>query len=88
MLCHYYKNPIRVPVRSVQCTHYNPFELFNFIEASLKAKNCVQSWCCPICKKRAYDLVIDGFIEKILSKYGDLKEVTFNKEGIPISVEQ
>ena len=66
-MCQYYGNLIKEPVRSVQCTtHYQPFELSTFVDASLKAKNSVQSWKCPICKKRAYDLVVDGYLKNLI----------------------
>jgi hypothetical protein len=67
MRCQYFKTPIVYPVRSVQCmTHYQPFDLTNFLQASLKAAPSLQSWRCPICKKRAYDLSVDDYIMKII----------------------
>jgi len=51
---------IAIPVRSKHCTtHFQPFDLKNFILASSNSKNSAQKWKCPICKKRAYDLIVD-----------------------------
>jgi len=55
--CPYYKTEINMPARSKHCqTHYQPFDVKNFIDANIKSKNSIQRWKCPICKQRAYDI--------------------------------
>lgn len=54
---------MKLPSRSRLCnTHIQPFDLMNFINSSIHAKTSTKRWKCPICDKRAYDLIIDRYI--------------------------
>ena len=88
--CQYFGTPITHPARSRHCSsHYQPFDLNNFVRVSMSsAQNCVQKWKCPVCKKRAYDLVIDEYLENLMLSKGNLKEIAFGKDAEPIFVER
>jgi hypothetical protein len=61
--CQLYGSRMKYPARSSICsTHFQPFDLMNFINASIHAKVAVKKWKCPICDKRAYDLYLDSYI--------------------------
>ena len=42
-------------------------------------------WRCPICKNKCFDIVIDGYIQKILDGFKEegkqVKEISFDKEA-------
>jgi hypothetical protein len=58
--CQLYGSWIKVPTRSKICSkHIQPFDLINYIKTNSYTKVAVKKWKCPICDKRAYDLVID-----------------------------
>lgn len=60
---------VDIPVRSRHCrSHYEPFDLKNFILANNNSKNASQKWKCPICKKRAYDLQVDDYLLSIITE--------------------
>ena len=44
-----------------------PFDLANFIISSINAKTSTKKWKCPICDRRAYDLVIDQYILDLMN---------------------
>ena len=82
--CQFYKNRIQIPVRSKLCyTHYQPFDLINFINSSIHAKVSVKKWKCPICDKRAYDIVVDKYIMELLEKDKRVDEITFKVNAEP-----
>jgi hypothetical protein len=62
--CPLYFNKITIPVRSRHCsTHFQPFDLRNFLTVNKTlGKGSAQKYKCPICKRRAYDLVIDDYL--------------------------
>ncbi len=75
---------IMTPSRSRHCTtHFQPFDLKNFILASSNSKNSAQKWKCPICKKRAYDLMVDEYLWKLIqdNKNEHVSEITFTGNG-------
>jgi hypothetical protein len=73
---------VNIPVRSKHCrSHYEPFDLKNFILANIISKNSSQKWKCPICKKRAYDLEVDEYLLNIISADPALTEIYFNRLG-------
>lgn len=80
--CQYYGNRMKYPVRSKLCTsHYQPFDLHNFIYSSIFAKTSTKKWKCPICDKRAYDIVIDEYILDLMNKNEHSMEITFIDNG-------
>ena len=82
MVCQFYSMPIKIPVRGAQCTtHYTPMDLTNFIMSSMRASKSAQSWKCPICKRRAYDLFIDEYLLGLVKSNKDINELRFDSEG-------
>jgi hypothetical protein len=67
--CQFYGSKIKMPIRSAQCkTHYQPFDLANYICSSIQAKNSAKRWKCPICNHRAYDVFVDEYILDLMKK--------------------
>jgi SUMO ligase MMS21 Smc5/6 complex component len=84
--CQYYGNKISYPIRSKHCSsHYQPFDLNNFIFSSLQAKNSTKKWKCPICDKRAYDIIVDGYVLDVMRKNSRAMEITFQSDGSPVA---
>lgn len=82
MKCQYFQTKIVIPVRSKHCTsHYQPFDLKGFLAISSQSKNGVQKWKCPICRKRAYDLVVDDYLLGEMRVEKNISEMIFNKDG-------
>jgi len=75
---------IETPVRAKGCRHITCFSLEKFLAAQIDGE--IKRWNCPICKNRAYHLVIDEYFLKIISKYRGKKlqkyNVTFYSSGI------
>ena len=81
---------IKTPVKGAFCNHINCFSLENYLYAN--EKNVLRKWRCPICKLKAYDLIVDEYFVEILKK-SQLKniqttEVTFNSNGEYTYVEE
>lgn len=75
---------MKLPARSKICsTHFQPFDLMNFINASIYAKVAVKKWKCPICDKRAYDLVVDKYILELMELDNTANEIIFKENGEP-----
>ncbi|KAJ3448346.1 tonalli isoform b [Anaeramoeba flamelloides] len=64
--CPLSKKRISVPARGLKCKHLQCFDLGAFIRHAEMTKK----WICPCCSQpiTLRDLVVDGFIEKILTK--------------------
>jgi len=60
---------MKLPAKSRLCQtkHMQPFDLTNFIISSITAKTSTRRWKCPICDRRAYDLVIDKYILDLMN---------------------
>lgn len=83
--CQFYYSRIKIPVRSKLCsTHYQPFDLMNFISSSIQAKTSSKKWKCPICDKRAYDLVVDNYILELMNKDKKADTITFKSDAEPL----
>jgi hypothetical protein len=79
---------ISIPVRSKHCsTHFQPFDLKNFLTINKSVgKGSAQKYKCPICKKRAYDLVVDEYLQDLMNSKdndGHVAEITFKADGEP-----
>ncbi|MCA9735977.1 hypothetical protein KC799_27820, partial [candidate division KSB1 bacterium] len=76
------KQTIKTPARTVFCTHLQCFSLENLVKVM---ENTVpKKWRCPICKVKAFDLVIDGYIWEIIqgiSKKELVSEIIFLRNG-------
>ena len=82
--CQFYSNRIKIPVRSKLCsTHYQPFDLANFVNSSIHAKNSTKKWKCPICDKRAYDVIVDRYILELMDKDKKAALITFKSNAEP-----
>ncbi len=80
--CQYFGSKMKLPARSRLCnTHFQPFDLMNFITSSIHAKNSAKRWKCPICDKRAYDLVIDKYILELMKENPNVNEIVFRENG-------
>lgn len=76
--CQYFGGKMKLPARSKLCnTHFQPFDLMNFINSSIYAKSSTRKWKCPICDKRAYDLVIDKYILDLMTENPNVNEIVF-----------
>ena len=72
------------PVRSKLCsTHFQPFDLVNYVNSFLAAKTGARRWKCPICDKRAYDIQVDSYILELMEKNAKAMEITFKNNGLP-----
>lgn len=80
--CQFYTGKITIPVRSKHCTcHYQPFDLRGFLMANINLRTSAQRWKCPICRERAYHLVVDNYLLDFITARKDLTEIEFNNKG-------
>ena len=74
---------METPVRAKGCKHITCFSLECLIQSQIDMSS--KRWNCPICKNRAYHLVVDEYFIKIISKYKGSKlhkyNVTFYRNG-------
>lgn len=72
---------INTPVRGFFCTHFQCFDLKNFLDLTISSTN--PRWLCPICKQPAYEFKIDSILSSILAltKTEPATEVMFLKNG-------
>ena len=78
--------PLKTPAKGSHCKHVNCFSLENYI--NVWYKNNQRKWLCPICKAKAYDIVVDSYFQEILQSAQELDvlsseypEVTFDHNG-------
>ena len=67
--------PIKTPVRAHQCTHFQCFDLLNFLCANENVSGT--RWECPVCSKQVisvYDLQHCSFTQMLVDKYSDDQE--------------
>lgn len=64
-----------------------PFDLTSFIVSSISAKTSTRRWKCPICDRRAYDLVIDKYILDLMDPNKVTNEIRFKVNGEPDMIE-
>lgn len=81
LICTLSTDRISIPARGLFCTHYNCFDLYNYIIATSQTTN--PKWVCPICKQPCYEFKVDSILKAILAVYKDEKitEVMFFKNG-------
>ncbi len=85
MRCPYFDKAITLPARSRNCTtHYQPFDATSFITASLMAKTTYQRWHCPICKKPAFDFLIDEYLLELIGGRTNISDITFSIGAKPV----
>lgn len=78
--------PLQTPAKGKYCKHANCFSLENFV--NVWHKNPQRKWQCPICKIKAFDIVVDTYFQEILQTAEELgvlnsefPEVTFTSDG-------
>lgn len=87
--CQFYGNRMQYPIRSRLCTtHYQPFDLVSYVNSSFFTKTSTKKWKCPICNKRAYDVVIDEYIMELMHKNTKAMEITFKNNALPEMIEK
>ena len=82
-MCTFGFSVIKTPARGKLCKHVQCFSLENmvlFAEATVPRR-----WRCPICKNKCFEIVIDGYMQKILNGFKEqgivVKEISFDKEA-------
>ena len=58
---------IKTPVRGIFCSHYQCFDLNNFLVLTSSSTN--PRWLCPLCKLPAYQFKYDVIIGAIIEEY-------------------
>jgi len=69
--CYTNSQRIKIPARSVNCSHLAVFDLFFFLTINRKNK----TYDCPHCRKKATRLYIDGYIQTILNENKEIQEI-------------
>jgi hypothetical protein len=75
-LCCILSTPVKLPSRGKSCNHSNCFSLLAFLESM--NSNLTRKWCCPICKKKCYNIIYDQYVDAIINSidYSDDNVVT------------
>ena len=76
--------PIEYPTRGKHCSHLNSVSLKCFLKSMDTNKS--KKWVCPVCKKPAFELIIDGYLESLAKQAESMKpqiftQVIFLKNG-------
>lgn len=75
---------LKTPAKGAHCRHVNCFSLENFVMVWFK--NNQRKWLCPICKTKAYDIVVDSYFQGILK---DAKEKgILENENAEVTIDQ
>eukprot|EP01017_Pseudomicrothorax_dubius_P051004 TRINITY_DN9744_c0_g1_i7.p1 TRINITY_DN9744_c0_g1~~TRINITY_DN9744_c0_g1_i7.p1 ORF type:complete len:581 (+),score=62.69 TRINITY_DN9744_c0_g1_i7:127-1869(+) len=77
LTCSIDKLRLKTPVRGNFCRHIECFSAENFFASMEKAGN-QRIWRCPLCRKKAYKLVLDRFVQSLVSNYPDSTEITLS----------
>jgi hypothetical protein len=82
LLCGVSMSSIQTPVRGKSCKHIQCFDLRNFLLSNITVSG--GRWRCVICEDfvPVQDLMIDGFIAKILEEHG--KDVSTSRDKVEI----
>ncbi|KAJ6226082.1 tonalli [Anaeramoeba flamelloides] len=78
--CPLSRKRIKIPSRTIKCKHLQCFDLTQFIKFAEFSKK----WVCPCCniKIKLNELIIDGFVQEIISKCNkNHEEVTVFPDG-------
>ncbi|CAG9320164.1 unnamed protein product [Blepharisma stoltei] len=74
---------MEIPVRAVNCTHIQCFNLATFVK--LQRASRVNRWRCPICKGFAFNLIVDRYFESIIktamAEGTDMHNIEFFRDG-------
>ena len=79
LLCPLSKMKMKIPIRSVNCNHFQCYDAETFLQMNEKKP----TWTCPICDKPTrYDsLIVDGLFLEILDKAPNATEIKFLEDG-------
>lgn len=86
LCCSLDMRPLKTPAKGAHCKHANCFSLENFV--NVWQKNNQRKWQCPICKLKAYDIVVDTYFQEIMQAAKELEvlqsespDVVFSSNG-------
>jgi hypothetical protein len=65
LVCTISTEKIKYPVRGVLCSHYQCFDLYNFLVITSSSSN--PRWLCPLCKNPCYEFKLDCILLAILN---------------------
>lgn len=74
--CYTRSQKIKLPARSINCSHMAVFDLKYYLMINRKNK----SYDCPLCRKKATRLYVDGHVKKVIDDNKDLEEVMLNPD--------
>lgn len=66
LVCPLSSERVKVPVRGLFCTHFQCFDLQNYLVVVSNTAN--PRWVCPLCKKPSYSLRVDCIIAAIIAE--------------------
>ena len=82
LLCPLTTEKLSLPARGAECSHFNCFDLKNFLELTAKSQN--PRWLCPLCRAPTYAFSIDIILYQILQLHKNnlkVSEVVFLRTG-------
>lgn len=82
LLCTVSKTPIKVPVRGKNCHHMQCFDLSVYLKTNEPISG--PRWRCAVCEDfvAVEDLVVDGFLQRILDEHGE--EISASRDKVRI----
>jgi len=82
LVCAVSMSAIRTPVRGKNCKHMQCFDLQNYLQSNATVSG--GRWRCVVCEDfvPVEDLMVDGFIAKILERHG--KDVSTSRDKVEI----
>ena len=80
-ICQYSAKRIFIPCRGYDCLHLQVFDLINYLQIQSVENKSEKTWKCPVCKKKAVKLYIDGFVKKVIENNPTQNETNvYNKD--------
>lgn len=73
--CYTRSQRIKIPARSINCLHLSVFDLKYYLAINRKNK----SYNCPLCKKKATRIYVDGFIKNILDENKEIEDLLISQ---------
>jgi hypothetical protein len=73
--CYTRSQRIKIPARSINCLHLSVFDLKYYLAINRKNK----SYNCPLCKKKATRIYIDGFIKNIMDENKEIEDLLISQ---------
>ena len=81
MTCTLTTERIKYPVRGSFCTHFQCFDLLNFMRMISSSAN--PKWSCPLCKMPCFQFRVDALLTALIQEYQKhgATEIMFFKNG-------